>query len=127
VTLINTLPGMAVDVRSRSSRLGGITGGLSGPAIKPVAIYWIYRVAEELKIPVIGVGGISGYEDALEFIIAGASAVQIGTANFVDPTTSLEVIDGMREFCEAEGIERLASLVHSLDLQESPDGNQTAE
>jgi len=127
VTLINTLPGMAIDVRGKASRLGNITGGLSGPAIKPVAVYWTYKVAEELQIPVIGVGGITTCEDALEFIIAGASAVQIGTANFIDPTTPLEVIDGMREFCESEGIDRLESLVHSLDLQKSPDGDQATK
>ncbi len=121
VTLMNTLPGMAVDVKKRNPRLGGITGGLSGPAIKPVAVYWVYKVTRELKIPVIGVGGIMTHEDALEFIIAGASAIQIGTANFVDPTTPLKVIDGLRDYCESEGIDKLSSLVGSLNFQKFPD------
>lgn len=115
LTLINTLPGMAVDIKKRTSWLGAVTGGLSGPAIKPVALYWVYRIASELKIPIIGVGGIITGENAVEFIIAGASAIQIGTANFVDPTTPLKVIDGIARYCESEKIDKLSSLTHSLN------------
>jgi dihydroorotate dehydrogenase (NAD+) catalytic subunit len=127
VTLINTLPGMAVDVVTRRPWLGNITGGLSGPAIRPVAIYWVYRITRELKIPAIGVGGIMRTEDAVEFMIAGASAIQIGTANFVDPTTPLRVIDGIASYCEREGVDRLSDLVGALDLEELPDRDQAAE
>jgi len=123
VTLINTLPGMAVDIVKRRSWLGNITGGLSGPAIRPVAVYWVYRITGELKIPAIGVGGIMKSEDAVEFMIAGASAIQIGTGNFVDPTAPLSVIDGIVSYCERGRIDRLSDLVGSLNLEKFPDRN----
>lgn len=98
VSLINTILGMAIDVRSRRPKLGNILGGLSGPAIKPVALRMVWQAAKTVKIPVIGIGGISCTEDALEFLLAGATAVQVGTANFVDPKTSVTIIDGIREY-----------------------------
>ncbi|HPQ29678.1 MAG TPA: dihydroorotate dehydrogenase, partial [Desulfobacteraceae bacterium] len=95
VSLINTLTGMAIDIDSRKPKLSNISGGLSGPAIRPVAVYMVYQVVRSVNIPVIGGGGIMDYRDALEFLIAGARAVQIGTANFVNPGISVEIIDGL--------------------------------
>lgn len=111
VSLINTLRGMAIDKERRRPILGNIVGGLSGPAIKPVALYAVYRVAQAVSIPVIGCGGIVSASDALEFIMAGASAVQVGTASFADPHTTLEVVEGIERFMEREGVERLTDLI----------------
>lgn len=95
VSLINTVLGMAIDVDKRKPVLANITGGLSGPAIKPIALRMVWQVARSVKIPVIGIGGITNYSDALEFMIAGAAAIQVGTANFVNPTVMLEIIEGL--------------------------------
>jgi dihydroorotate dehydrogenase (NAD+) catalytic subunit len=95
LSLINTLLGMSIDVDTARPRLGNLTGGLSGPAIKPVALRMVYQVARGVKIPVIGIGGIRTAEDALEFLIAGARAIEIGTANFLDPSTAVKIIDGL--------------------------------
>ncbi len=111
VSLINTLRGMAIDKERRRPILGNIAGGLSGPAIKPVALYAVYRVAQAVSIPVIGCGGIVSASDALEFIMAGASAVQVGTASFTDPHAPLEVVEGIERFMEREGVERLTDLI----------------
>lgn len=111
VSLINTLRGMAIDKERRRPILGNIAGGLSGPAIKPVALYAVYRVAQAVSIPVIGCGGIVSASDALEFIMAGASAVQVGTASFTDPHAPLEVVEGLERFMEREGVERLTDLI----------------
>ena len=111
VSLINTLRGMAIDKERRRPILGNIAGGLSGPAIKPIALYAVYRVAQAVPIPVIGCGGIVSASDALEFIMAGASAVQVGTASFADPHAPLEVVEGIERFMEGEGIERLTDLI----------------
>lgn len=111
VSLINTLRGMAIDKERRRPLLGNIAGGLSGPAIKPVALYAVYRVAQAVSIPVIGCGGIVSASDALEFIMAGASAVQVGTASFTDPHAPLEVVEGIERFMEREGVERLTDLI----------------
>lgn len=111
---INTLTGMAIDVKSRKPLLANITGGLSGPAIRPVAVRMVYQVARAVDIPVIGVGGIVHGVDALEFLIAGATAVQVGTANFVDPRAMLNVIEEIEAFCVAEGIEDLRKLIGSI-------------
>ncbi len=111
VSLINTLRGMAIDKERRRPILGNIVGGLSGPAIKPVALYAVYRVAQAVSIPVIGCGGIVSASDALEFIMAGASAVQVGTASFTDPHVLLEVVEGIERFMEREGVERLTDLI----------------
>lgn len=98
LSLINTLPAMAVDIHTRESRLGRISGGLSGPAIKPVALRLVYQAVQAVKIPVIGLGGIRTAEDALEFLLVGARAVQVGTANFLRPTAALEIIRGIQDF-----------------------------
>ncbi|MFQ5988073.1 MAG: nitronate monooxygenase, partial [Dehalococcoidia bacterium] len=111
LSLINTVVGMAIDITKRRPFLGGISGGLSGPAIKPIALYMVYQVSQAVKIPVIGCGGVSSAEDALEFIMAGATAVQVGTANLVNPKASLEVLDGVERFMEREGLEDIAQLI----------------
>lgn len=99
VSLVNTFMGMAIDVERQRPYLSTITGGLSGPAIRPIAVRMVWQVAKAVKIPVIGLGGIMNARDALEFIMAGATAVQIGTANFIDPTTTIKVIDGINDYC----------------------------
>jgi len=111
ISLINTLKGMAIDITKRSPLLGNITGGLSGPAIKPVALYMVYEVAGAVDIPVIGCGGITTASDALEFIMAGASAIQVGTASFTDPRAPLDVLEGIEQFMKKEGIEDIAELI----------------
>ena len=114
LTLINTLKGMAIDVTQRRPLLGGITGGLSGPAIKPVALYMVYEVASAVEVPVIGCGGIATAKDALEFIMAGASAVQVGTAGFTNPRAPLEVVEGIEDFMKKEekkGIRDITELI----------------
>ena len=114
VSLINTLVGMAIDVNSQRPILGNITGGLSGPAVKPVALAMVWKVAQAVSVPIMGIGGIATARDALEFIIAGASAVQVGTANFVNPNAGVEIVDGIQAHCDEHGIDQLASLVGSL-------------
>ena len=111
VSLINTIRGMAIDIAGRRPLLGNITGGLSGPAIKPVALYMVYEVASAVAIPVIGCGGITTASDAIEFIMAGASAIQVGTANLTNPCAPLEVLEGIEEFLRKEGISSLAELI----------------
>jgi dihydroorotate dehydrogenase (NAD+) catalytic subunit len=116
ISLINTLTGMAVDIEKRAPVLGNVSGGLSGPAIKPVALHMVYQVARSVRIPVIGMGGIMNYRDALEFIMAGASAVQIGTANFVNPGATIDIIEGLYGYCREKRIGRLVDLVGSISL-----------
>jgi len=115
LSLINTLTGMAVDIETRRPRLANITGGLSGPAIKPVALRMVWQVARATRLPVIGIGGIMKTEDAIEFLIAGATAVQVGTANFVNPRSTIEIIDGIERYLERHGIADIAQLVGSLE------------
>ena len=115
VSLINTITGMAIDIHTRRPKLANITGGLSGPAIKPVALRMVWQVARAIKLPVIGIGGIMNAEDALEFIIAGASAVQIGTANFVNPRCSMEIIDGIADYLRAHRMQAIEGLIGSLN------------
>ena len=98
ISLINTMTGMAIDIESRRSKLANITGGLSGPAIKPIALRMVWQVVQKVKIPVIGIGGIMTAEDALEFLIAGATAIQVGTANFVNTRATIDIIDGIESF-----------------------------
>jgi dihydroorotate dehydrogenase (NAD+) catalytic subunit len=105
--LINTVRGMAVDVNNRRPALGNIVGGLSGPAIKPIALYMVYRVAGVVDIPIIGCGGITCGDDALEFLMAGASAVQVGTANLADPQAALKVLDGIERFMKKKNCQSL--------------------
>lgn len=116
VSLINTITGMLIDVKTRKPRLANITGGLSGPAIKPVALRMVWEVAKAVKVPVIGVGGITSAEDAIEFIIAGATAVQVGTGNLVDPDTSLRVVQGIENYLNKYGISDIEDLKGSLNL-----------
>ena len=111
ISLINTLKGMAIDLNKRKSLLGNITGGLSGPAIKPVALYMVYEVAGAVDIPVIGCGGITTANDALEFIMAGASAIQVGSASFTDPRAPLDVLEGIEQFMKKEGVKNLTELI----------------
>ena len=111
ISLINTLKGMAIDITRRRPLLGNITGGLSGPAIKPVALYMVYEVAGAVDLPVIGCGGIATASDALEFIMAGASAIQVGTASFTNPRAPLDILEGIEEFMQKEGIDDIVELI----------------
>jgi dihydroorotate dehydrogenase (NAD+) catalytic subunit len=114
LSLINTLVGMSIDVNTRRPRLNYGTGGLSGPAIRPIAVRMVYEVARAVSVPLIGIGGIASAMDALEFIIAGATAVQIGTANYYDPRVTMKVIDGLSEYCDRTQLDQIGSLVGSL-------------
>jgi len=116
LSLINTLTGMAIDIESHAPKLANISGGLSGPAIKPVALHMVYQAVKAVEIPVIGVGGIMDYRDAIEFLIAGARAVQVGTANFVDPRAALDIVEGLRNYCKENGIVHINELTGSLKL-----------
>jgi len=111
ISLINTLKGMAIDITRHRPLLGNTAGGLSGPAIKPVALYMVYEVAGAVDLPVIGCGGITTASDAIEFIMAGASAVQVGTASFANPRAPLDVLEGIEKFMEKEGVEDIAELI----------------
>ncbi|MDJ0720010.1 MAG: dihydroorotate dehydrogenase [Desulfobacterales bacterium] len=115
LSLINTITGMAVDIENRRPKLANITGGLSGPAIRPVAVRMVWQAARAVDIPVIGIGGIMNHRDALEFFIAGASAVQVGTANFVNPGASMAILDGLEDYMRAHGIADISDLVGSLE------------
>jgi len=111
ISLINTLKGMAIDITKRKPLLGNITGGLSGPAIKPVALHMVYEVVGAVDIPVIGCGGITTASDALEFIMAGASAIQVGTASFTNPRAPLDVLEGIEQFMQKDGVGDLSELI----------------
>jgi dihydroorotate dehydrogenase (NAD+) catalytic subunit len=114
VSLVNTFIGMAIDWRRRKPILGNVTGGLSGPAIKPLALRLVWQVARAVRIPVIGIGGIATLDDVMEFLVAGASAVQIGTANFYDPTISMRLADGLPAACAELGVQSVAEIVGTL-------------
>jgi len=116
VSLINTLTGMGIDIHTRKPLLANVVGGLSGPAVKPVAIRMVYQVAKAVKIPVIGMGGIMTAEDAVEFLIAGATAVQVGTANFVYPDAAERIVDGIEAFMKEKGISEVNDLIGSVDV-----------
>ena len=111
VSLINTLLGMAIDVEKRRPYLSTITGGLSGPAVKPVAVRMVWQVAHAVSIPVIGLGGIASAADALEFLMAGAKAIQVGTANFIDPSITMKIIDGLEDYCNRHGISDINDII----------------
>ena len=115
VSLVNTFLAMAIDVETRRPELSNIVGGLSGPAIRPIAVRMVYECRRAVKIPIIGMGGIATATDALEFIIAGASAVQVGTTNFVDPFIWDKLVDGLRDYMGRHRIARVAELVGSID------------
>jgi len=114
ISLINTLLAMAVDVETRKPKLANLFGGLSGPAIKPIALRMVYQVASRVQVPVIGMGGITTGRDALEFLLAGARAVQVGTANLVDPDASVRIIREMESFCRDQGIDAIESVIGTL-------------
>lgn len=116
VSLINTILGMAIDARSRKPVLSTITGGLSGAAIKPIALRMVWQVSQSVKIPVVGLGGIMCATDAIEFLIAGAAAVQVGTANFIDPTISLQIVNGIEEYCKQHQVATIQDLTGSLQV-----------
>jgi len=116
LSLINTLVGMVVDIDSRRPKLANVSGGLSGPAVKPVALWLVWQVFQTVKIPVIGIGGIIKVEDALEFIIAGARAIEIGTANFVNPRVTIEIIEGIEKYLTENNIKDVNELVGSIKI-----------
>ena len=116
VSLINTLLGMAIDAEKRRPKLSTVTGGLSGACVKPIALRMVWQVSKAVKIPVIGLGGISSATDAIEFLLAGASAIEIGTANFIDPTISVKVAKGIVEYCERHGIKNVSDLTGALEV-----------
>ena len=114
VSLINTLMGMAVDIEKRKKVLSIGTGGLSGPCVKPVALRMVYQVAHSVNIPVIGLGGIMTAEDALEFLMCGATAVEIGTANFIDPAVTIKVRDGINDWLDRHGVADVRDIVGAI-------------
>ena len=111
LSLINTLTGMKIDIHRQTFALANKTGGVSGPAIKPIAVRMVYQVANAVKVPIIGMGGITSAEDALEFILAGASAVSVGTANFYDPAATIKVAEGIEKYMEQHNVENISDLV----------------
>lgn len=114
VSLVNTFLGMAIDVRTRRPKLSTITGGMSGPAIKPIAVRMVWQVAQNVKIPVCGLGGIVTADDAIEFLLAGASCIQVGTANFLYPDATMRVLDGIEYYCEKYGIKDISELIGGM-------------
>ena len=122
--LINTLLGTAIDVKTRTFKLSNITGGLSGPAIKPIAVRMVYQVARAVKVPIIGVGGIMTASDAVEFILAGATAVQVGTATFFDPMACVHVIEGMSAYAKSQGVSDISELIGETVSQQPPTINR---
>ena len=116
VSMINTMMGMAIDAEKRKPILSTITGGLSGPCVKPVALRMVWQTSKAIQIPIIGLGGISSWKDAVEFMLAGASAIQIGTYNFVDPTISIKVIDGLNDYCDRHGFKSVTELTGALNI-----------
>jgi len=120
VVAANTILGMAIDVHTRKPRLGNVMGGLSGPAVKPIFLRMVYQCARAVKIPVIGCGGIMNGEDAVEYLLAGASAVQVGTASFLHPRAMIAVIEGIERYCAAHEVARVAELVGAMAVDEHP-------
>ena len=115
VSLINTLMGMAIDAEKRKPLISTITGGLSGACVKPIALRMVWQVAKAVKIPVVGLGGIMNATDAIEFFLAGASAIEIGTANFIDPTVTIKVIDGINDYLDRHGFKSIRDIVGALE------------
>jgi dihydroorotate dehydrogenase (NAD+) catalytic subunit len=118
VSLVNTFLAMVIDVETRRPKISNIVGGLSGPAIRPIAVRMVYECRQTVKIPVVGMGGIVDARDALEFMIAGAAAVQVGTANFVDPFIWPKLLDGMRDYLQRHDVTRISDLVGTVDTRE---------
>lgn len=115
VSLVNTFLGMAIDVESRRPKLSTITGGLSGPCIRPIAVRMVWQVFHAVKIPIIGMGGIASWQDAIEFILAGSAAVQVGTYNFIDPAVSVSIVDGIHDYLDRHHISAVSKLVGNID------------
>lgn len=115
VSLINTLLGMAIDASTRRPKLARVVGGLSGPAVKPVALRMVWQVSQAVSVPVVGMGGIMDGEDAVEFLLAGATAVAVGTANFIDPTAAARVVDGIVGYCREHGVARVSELIGAME------------
>jgi len=115
ISLVNTFLAMGVDVETRKPKLANLFGGLSGPAIKPIALRMVFQVASRVKIPIIGLGGIFSGQDALEFMVAGAKAIEVGTANLVDPEATLKIIQELEEYCQRKGIEKIEEIVGTLE------------
>ena len=116
VSLINTLLGMAIDAERRRSILSTVTGGMSGAAVKPIALRMVWQVAKAVKIPVIGLGGIMNWKDAVEFMLAGASAIQIGTANFIDPAVTVKVVEGINDYLDRHGYQSIKDIIGALEV-----------
>ena len=116
LSLINTLVGMAIDVRTRQPKIANVTGGLSGPAIRPIAVRMVWQVAQAVRLPILGMGGIVTGEDAVEFLLAGATAAAVGTASFIDPASIVKVIDGLRDYCVASGVKEVRELVGAAQI-----------
>lgn len=116
VSLINTLLGMAVDAKTRKPLLSTVTGGLSGPAIKPIALRMVWQVANAVKIPVVGLGGIMNATDAIEFLLVGASAIQVGTANFINPAVSVKIVEGIDKYLDDNGFKSVSEIVGALEI-----------
>ena len=114
MSLVNTFTAMAIDIKTRKSRIGNFTGGLSGPAIRPIALYMVQRVVSQVKIPVIGMGGIMTASDALEFLMAGASMIAVGTANFINPRAPIDVLEGIESFMKENKISDIREIIGSL-------------
>lgn len=117
ISLINTVLGMSVDIEKRTPHLGNIVGGLSGPAIKPIALRMVWEVVNKVSIPVIGIGGITSPSDALEFLITGAKAVQVGTANFINPRATVEIIEGIEDYLVTHGIHDVNDIIRTLNVR----------
>jgi dihydroorotate dehydrogenase (NAD+) catalytic subunit len=115
LSLINTLRGMAIDIETRRPKLANITGGLSGPAIKPIALRMVWEASQSVRIPVIGIGGIINAQDAIEFMLAGATAIQVGTGNFINPMATIEIIHGIRSYSEGKNIDNIRDIIGSID------------
>lgn len=116
VSMINTLLGMAIDAERRRPVLSTVTGGLSGPAVKPIALRMVWQTAQAIKLPIIGMGGIAAASDAIEFLLAGASAIEVGTYNFVDPTATVKIVDGIEDYMRRHGFDSVRDLVGALQL-----------
>ena len=116
ISMINTLLGMAIDAEKRRPVLSTITGGLSGPAVKPIALRMVWQTAQSVKVPIIGMGGISSAKDAIEFLLAGASAVEVGTYNFVDPSVTTQIVDGIEDYMRRHGFTDIHDLIGALQI-----------
>ena len=116
ISMINTLLGMAIDVEKRRPVLSTITGGLSGPAVKPIALRMVWQTAQAVKVPIIGMGGIASATDAVEFLLAGASAVEVGTYNFVDPSATTQIVDGIEDYMHRHGFTDIQDLIGALQI-----------